>query len=445
MTRLPLLAGVLTLLLACQAKPQSRVSSGTSAPSTSPSESPPTVASATAEPSAEESPAPMPENTETRPAESGPGDAASWNRAFTVRLHREFAGANNIALSAASVQQALAMTWAGSHGATSSQMATALQVGLPQEKAHAEFRKYTEGWKTQSGGPTLSLANRIFVQRGYPLHREFQALLQQHYAANSEAIDFEAARQAETRINAWVGQATRQEIRELLPQGSITPATRVVLVNAAYFKGTWLTKFEEKLTEPAAFSLASGESVQVPTMQAVMPAQQAVIPELDARALELDYTGDRFSMVFLLPAHAAALPKLEQSLTGETLTNLFKALHSAKVRVMLPRFSVDYGPLKLKPELSRVGMPLAFTGQADFSGMAGAPGDLWIDQVYHRARVRVDEAGTVAAAATGVVMKKRSARSDPALFHVDRPFLFMIRDKQLDAVLFMGRIGDPRS
>jgi serpin B len=387
----------------------------------------------------------VPEPSAAEPSESAPGDAGSWNRAFTVRLHREFAGAKNIALSAASVQQALAMTWAGSRGATSSEMATALQVGLPQEKAHAEFRKYTEGWKTQSGGPTLSLANRIFVQQGFPLHQEFQSLLQQYYAASTEAIDFGAARKAEQRVNSWVGQATRQEIKKLLPDGAIDPLVRLVLVNAAYFKGTWLSKFDESLTQPEAFSLASGESVQVPTMHGVMPARQATLPALDARALELDYTGDRFSMVFLVPGQAGALPKLEQSLTAATLTNLFKALHPAKLHVTLPRFSVDYGPAKLKPELERLGMPLAFSEEADFSGMAGAAGDLWIDEVYHRARVRVDEAGTVAAAATGVVMRARSAPAPVEPFHVDRPFLFLIRDKQLDAVLFMGRIGDPRS
>ncbi len=336
------------------------------------------------------------------------------------------------------------MTWAGSRGATSAQMATALQVDVPQQNAHAEFRKTTAGWKSEKGGPTLSLANRIFVQRSYPLRREFLTLLQENYAAGSESIDFGASRQAEQRVNAWVEQATHREIKELLPSGSIDSNTRVVLVNAAYFKGTWVTKFEEKLTQPAQFSLASGQSVQVPTMQGVVPARHAELPDVGVRALELDYTGDRFSMVFLLPREAAGLPKLEESLTAATLTNLFRALEPAELRVMLPRFSVDYGPAKLKPVLSRLGMPLAFSSQADFSGMAGGPSDLWIDDVYHRARVRVDEAGTVAAAATGVAMRTKSARPS-VLFHVDRPFLFLIRDKQLDAVLFMGRIGDPRS
>ncbi|MDP6439518.1 MAG: serpin family protein, partial [Candidatus Brocadiia bacterium] len=257
-------------------------------------------------------------------------------------------------------------------------------------------------------------------------------------------------------INAWVEEETKEKIKDLIPKGVLNEMTRLVLTNAIYFKGDWASQFDKKLTADAPFTLADGKKVQVAMMHRkgdyryldareprgiLLPAHRYT--EMGAfQALELPYVKDELSMLVLLPSTADGLPALEKSLTAERLDALLSAMREREVQVYLPRFKLTY-KVGLSETLKSMGMTDAFSlPPADFSGMDGAK-DLFISAVLHKAFVDVNEEGTEAAAATGIVVGITSVRLMPIVFRADHPFLFLIRDNKSGSILFMGRLVNP--
>ncbi|MCA9546307.1 MAG: serpin family protein, partial [Myxococcales bacterium] len=237
-------------------------------------------------------------------------------------------------------------------------------------------------------------------------------------------------------INAWVEDATNDRIQDLLPEGSIGSDTRLVLTNAIYFKASWQQPFAEGATADAAFTLGSGEAVQVPTMH----VSEGFLAHAgaDYQAVRLPYFGDRLSMILVT---AADLPAFEATLDADRFAAIRGGLAPAMLELSVPKFSFTT-TLPLTQVLAAMGMDIAFTGEADFSGMNG-DGGLMITDVLHKAFVGIDEEGTEAAAATAVVVGETSVPVfEPMAF--DRPFLFFIVDEPTDSVLFLGRMADPR-
>ena len=216
----------------------------------------------------------------------------------------------------------------------------------------------------------------------------------------------------------------------------------MVLTNAIYFKGDWASQFKKAATRDMDFHISAGKKVKTPMMY--QSAKFGYTETPDMQALKMPYKGDDLSMVVLLPKKAAGMAKLEKSLTADNIDLWVKRLgQPRKVMVFFPRFMMEY-EMKMKRILSKMGMPEAFNvTKADFSGMTGSQ-DLYIDQVYHKAFVKVDEKGTEAAAATAVVMKLRSARPRQLIFRADRPFLFLIRQEKTGMILFLGRVTEPK-
>jgi serpin B len=240
-----------------------------------------------------------------------------------------------------------------------------------------------------------------------------------------------------------VAQQTRDRIQELLAAGDVDPLTRLVLTNAVYFKGAWKTTFDADATREEAFTLASGERVSTPLMN-----QKVTAPyhEGDGFALvELPYEGERFAMVVIVPSRHDGLPALEAALDADALAGWLGAARPQKVEVTLPRLKIE-AKLDLVPALQALGVTDLFDqGAADLSGMGGAPHDLYVGVAVQKAFVEVNEEGTEAAAATAVVVQARSAPAPSPRLRADRPFLFMIRDRETGLVWFMGRETDPRS
>ncbi|HNV71729.1 MAG TPA: serpin family protein, partial [Candidatus Ozemobacteraceae bacterium] len=252
--------------------------------------------------------------------------------------------------------------------------------------------------------------------------------------------DAEAVRKV---INTWVAEQTRDRIKNLLPEKSLDSLTRLVLVNAVYFKGVWAQAFDKAETKPQAFFVDGKESVELPLMFRKM--NSGYLKGDDYQALELPYQGNRLGMVVFLPDAKDGLAAFEKKMTGEGLSKLLGMLqHEKDIQVYLPKFTFSWGG-GMKEHLQALGMKVPFEDNADFSGMTGKP-DLKIDQVYHQAFVEVNEEGTEAAAATAVVMTEKgiSFEIEPKLFRADHPFLFLIRDRETGTVLFMGRVTDPR-
>jgi serine protease inhibitor len=372
--------------------------------------------------------------------------AVEGNTAFAIDLyHRESRKEGNLFFSPYSISTALAMTYAGARAGTALEMARTLHFPGAQDDLAPAFAGLADRFKqVQKGGQAqLSVANSLWCQRHHPFLPAFLELNRNYYRAEVRAVDFAGnADGARREINDWVAQQTQDKIRDLLRPPVPSPAARLVLCNAIYFKGNWLAQFDPKLTQPAPFLTAPNRNVPVPMMTRKLKLRIHSVAGLRLGALP--YTGNDLSLVILLPDATDGLPSLERQLTAANLLAWLKALDAeaeVEIPLFLPKFKLNCR-LDLAKDLAAMGMPAAFAGGADFSGMDGAR-DLFISDVVHQAFVEVNEQGTEAAAATAVVMTKGLALRPTPVFRVDHPFLFLIRDNQTGSLLFLGRVTNP--
>jgi serpin B len=285
----------------------------------------------------------------------------------------------------------------------------------------------------------LNTANALWAQHDYTFLQDYTEIISNAYLARVVNLDFKTDPEGSRKIiNDWVAQQTRDKIKDLLPPGALTALTRLVLTNAIYFKATWLQQFDEAVTTQQPFYITPDEEVSVP-MMSMMNTRLPYTETANAQILELPYSGDSLAMLIMLP-RTHETEGLEAMLDTAYLNEWTRQLNLQKVDVFLPRFTLET-KYTLNTILSEMGMPTAFSPQADFSGMDGK-GNLFISKVIHQAFVEVNEEGTEAAAATGVVMEATAVRPR-TIFRCDHPFVFVIRDKRTNALLFMGRIIDP--
>jgi serpin B len=349
----------------------------------------------------------------------------------------------NLFFSPYSISSALAMTYAGAKGDTAAEMARTLHFPADAETLHASYaallNQLNDGGKDR--GYQLTVANALWGQKGHPFLNPFLTLVRDRYRAGLSELDFQGnPDEARQVINTWVEEKTQDRIKDLLPRGSLDRTTRLVLTNAIYFKGDWASRFDKRATFDQKFTTGTGQAVQVPMMH-----QTGKYGYLDAdtfQALEMPYQGKDLAMVVLLPRKTDGLAEFEKTLTADNLTGWVKQLRETKLDVALPKFKMTRR-FSLKGTLSAMGMPLAFSKESDFSGMDGSR-NLYISEVFHQAFVDVNEEGTEAAAATGVVVKARSLAPRMPRFVADHPFVFLIRDVRSGSVLFMGRVVNPK-
>src|SRR5262245_12632062 len=394
--------------------------------------------------------APMAMGADTgAPSEGRSADAtvAQDVNLFAVDLyaHLRSTEKGNLFFSPQSISTALAMTYAGARGETAEQMARTMHFSLPQDRlppAYAELMHALRGGGTQSY--RLSIANRLWGQRGMSFLEPFVEVTRRDYGAELGLVDFATkAEGARGEINGWVAKETEQKIRDLIPAGVLGPDTRLVLANAIYFRGDWAHQFEKSATREQPFHVSGGTTVAVALMFAKMTVGFGAQPDGGLKVVELPYKGDDLSMLVLLPDAPDGLADMEAKLTAENLRQWTTGLVRRDVLVYLPRFSEESG-FGLGSTLAAMGMPLAFSDRADFSGMNGKR-DLSISAVLHKARVDVDEQGTEAAAATGVAVGVRAVRpEEPPTFRADHPFVFFIRHNPTGAILFLGRLTNPK-
>lgn len=370
------------------------------------------------------------------------------NSAFAFNLYqalREEDG--NLFYSPYSISLALAMTYAGARGETEQQMADALHFTLSQNRLHPAFNsldielgKRGEGAEGKDDeGFRLHIVNAIWGQKGYHFLPTFLDVLAENYGAGLRPLDFASApEESRLIINNWVSDQTEGRIEDLIPQGLIDILTRLVLTNAIYFNAAWQYPFNEAITSDSQFYRLDGGEVTVPMMRQTESFDYT--EDDNYQAVELPYDGGELSMVILLP-RAGQFEAFEESLNAEQVNAIVNALDQRQVALAMPKFEFD-SAFKLKEALMAMGMPIAFTEGADFSGMTGGR-DLFISAVVHKAFVSVDEAGTEAAAATAVIMKVTALPGTPVEFTANRPFIFLIRDIETGSILFIGRVLNP--
>jgi serpin B len=370
------------------------------------------------------------------------------NSAFAFELYQTLKGKDgNLFYSPYSISLALAMTYAGARGETAEQMAETLRFLLDQDNLHpafnsvdAELASRGEGAQGKDGeGFRLNIVNAIWGQKDYEFLPAFLDVLAENYGAGLRMLDFiSEAEKSRVTINDWVSDQTEDRIKDLIPRGAIDALTRLVLTNAIYFNAAWEFPFNENVTANSPFYPLDGEQVTVPMMR-----QTESFGYADGKgyqAVELPYDGGELSMVILLP-EADQFQAFEAGLQAQRVSDIISGLRPTQVALTMPKFEFD-SQFELGDTLAAMGMPIAFSGEADFSGMTGGP-DLYISQVIHKAFVSVDEAGTEAAAATAVIMRATAMPSQPVEVTLDRPFIFLIRDIDTGAILFVGRVLNP--
>jgi serpin B len=370
------------------------------------------------------------------------------NNQFAADLYGRLAKEpGNLFFSPYSLSSALAMTYGGARGKTAEQMAHTLRFELPSEQTHAAFRQLNAQLRGNGGQRPfeLSLANALWGQKGYAFAPPFVQLIRKDYGGTLQEVDFKTAPdEARGTINRWVAFETRDKIKDLIPAGVLGPDTRLVLTNAIYFKSAWEAEFAASATKPAPFTTTAGSKVQVPLMHAVRRTNYFENQSL--QMLMLPYQHNELSLVVVLPKQAGSLAAVERDLSADRLAEWLGKAKRYEVDTFLPRFKMT-AEFMLRKVLAPMGMALAFSDQADFSGMT-TQGRLQISQVVHKAFIDLNEKGTEAAAATAVTIKATAIQVPQKLqrvtFRADHPFVFLIRENRTGSILFMGRLEVPK-
>jgi serpin B len=376
------------------------------------------------------------------PEKSAADSVVAGNTQFAVRLYHQLSGEEgNLFFSPYSLSTALAMVYGGAAEATETQMRRAMHFGPNDRGFHNAYGGLIErlNQQGQKGRYQLLIANALWAQEDFRFLDSYMELVRTVYDARAERVNYVTAPQKATEtINAWVEEKTQGKITDLIAPGALDARTRLVLTNAIYFKGNWAEQFDKRQTHEAPFYISQQDTVQTPMMHRRGEYRYGKFDGL--QVLEMSYEGDELSMVIVLP-EARQPGAMEQMLSPEALARWTTRLRRQEVDVYLPKFTMT-GKFELSKVLAAMGMSLAFTQQADFSGMIGGK-DLFISQVVHKAYVDVNEEGTEAAAATGVEMRVTALPMEVPVFRADRPFVFVIKDNGTGAILFMGRMANP--
>ncbi|MBT8224853.1 MAG: serpin family protein [Dactylosporangium sp.] len=373
-------------------------------------------------------------------------------RGFTTDVYRRLAlsedSSPNLVCSPYSVAVALAMVRAGARGATASEIDAVLHAPEPvpdalDEGFNALDQLMISQYRDQDDDalPQLAVGNSLWPQADLPVERAFLETLARFYGAGTHPVDFRTATEAARQeINAWVSDHTNERIPELLLPGILSSSTLFVLVNTLYLKASWQSPFLPEATAPDNFYAADGRTLAVPMMTGTASPMRYL--EADGWcAVDIPYVGSQLAMAVVIPTRGD-LTTLEAAIDGPWLTDLFAGFTSALVRLRMPRWESRV-PVTMGELLSQLGMPTAFSPQADFSGISPVR-PLFIDKVVHETFISVDEKGTEAAAATAIGSVGSGQQPPvPKQVTVDRPFCYVIHDVRRATPLFIGRVGDP--
>ena len=378
-----------------------------------------------------------------------PVDLKEGSLRFAVRMYHELSGEHkgNLFFSPLSMHAALAMTYAGAKGATAAEMARALDYPIDAGKTVSEFgalliRLSKPRSRDNKPAYQLNVVNALWGQTGYPFAREYADKMNKVMAAKLESLDFGQLEPARKRINDWIDQQTNHCIVDVIPQGGITPVTRLVLTNSIYFKSAWADDyFKAENTKKAVFH-ASDHDVEVELMHT---NREFIYAENDAcQIVGIPYKDDDLRFILVLPRKKDGLADLERQLTPGKVQQWMGTLFCPHVELALPRFKFE-NSIGLKPALRKLGMLKAFGVSADFSGMLEKPCEGFnISEALHKSFVALDENGTEAAAATALMLKGEAAEEpERVTVTADHPFLFLIDHPETGDIIFMGRVDNP--
>ncbi len=408
-------------------------------------------------------PAPMPNNNQNQtnqqiiPINNNQVSTITFNNVvdannqFASDLYSKYKSEEgNMFFSPYSISSALAMTYEGAKGKTAEEMRAVLHLPNDKEKIRSDFVNINNELNKADKTYKLTTANALWAQKEYPFLDDYFKIVDTYYGGKVTNLDFKTeTEKSRVIINNWVENKTNDKIKDLIPKGILSPATRLVLTNAIYFKANWSIQFDAENTIDQQFKLSSGTNTNVKMMHQTDNFNYGETSNL--QILEMNYLGNDLSILIILPKENN-LSQIEDIFSKEKLSEWKQDMKNEKVVVGLPKFKFETKYFMAK-DLIEMGMPTAFKyPDADFTGMSPATvtspnGELYIGEVIHQTFIEVAEYGTEAAAATAVIMMSGSAapshEEPPKVFIADHPFIFIIQQKNTGNILFMGRVSDP--
>jgi serpin B len=370
------------------------------------------------------------------------------NNQFAFDLYSYLAAtkSDNIFFSPYSLNAALTMATEGARGQTASEMQKVLHISQNDDARRAAAASIYSGFDAPDRGNTIKAANSLWVEKNYPVLTEYFSLIAKYYGGQVTNLDFvqnpEGSRES---INAWVENQTNHKIQELMSRGTITDLTRLVLASAIYFKDKWLIPFDKSQTASEDFRVSPTKTVKVNMMSLTGDKANFKYSETPTlQILELPYSNPHLAMLIFLPK-GTDLSAIDGALSSTTFATIQRSLVSRRVEVYIPRFTFS-STYSLADDLRHLGMVAAFSDTADFSGMIDNR-QLSISDVIHKAFIDVNEEGTEASAAGGVLMQTLDDEMQTPqripIFKANHPFVFMIEDDATSEILFIGRVDDP--
>ncbi len=394
-------------------------------------------------------PAPLEEQIldDSKATETGIKETVKGNNEFALKMYSKLnKEGQNLFFSPWSISSALAMTYEGAKGQTAEEMRNTLNFQENDLDRRSSFAKLHNLLNKKNSEYQLSTANALWAQKNFPFLENYINTTKNYYSAELTNLNFvNKTEESRKTINSWVEEKTNDKIKDLIPSGTLNPTTRLVLTNAIYFKGDWTIKFDKTKTKKEDFKVNENTIVQADMMRLKEDSEKFNYSETEElQILEMPYKGKNLSMIVLLPKND--LKKIESMLSTEKLNEWKKTMHKKEVYVYFPKFKFETKYF-IGNILSEIGMPTAFNSNADFTGMFDSSKvneNLFISKVIHQSFVQVDEEGTEATAATGVIVGYTSTGpSEPIIFKADHPFIFIIQENSTESILFMGKVVNP--
>ncbi len=378
-----------------------------------------------------------------------PGEISKANNLFSIDLYNKYKSKEgNLFFSPYGVLSGLSMAYEGAKGRTAEEMQRVLRLPNDMEEIRLDFKRIYEEINGESKPYKLTIANALWAQQDYPFRQDYLKLVEDYYGGKVTNLDFkENTEDARITINNWAAEKTSDKIKDLLSKDDLDPQTRLVLTNAIYFKANWSSQFDPKDTREAGFELSSGDLKSVKMMNNEDNFNYGETEDL--QILEMDYLGGDLSMLIILPKEND-LSSVENSISVANLADWKKNMHKEKVSVSIPKFSFETKYI-MNEDLKEMGMPTAFSKDADFGGMWHRSGgeNLYIHKTVQKTFIGVSESGTEASASTAVVVRRLTSagpsgsEENVKIFRADHPFIFVIQQKNSGNILFMGRVSDP--
>ncbi len=359
-----------------------------------------------------------------------------------IELLENLYQSDNIILSPLSITTAMSMVYLGSSGNTETEMERVFLFDGNTNQFHQTQGANIRYMKSDNENAVVNIANGLWIEKDFEVKKTFVSNLQKYYNANLSEVRFgepKEREQAKQEINQWISNKTNNRISNLIPQSAITPLTRLILVNAVYFKAGWKFAFNPKQNSKGKFTTPGGQLKDVTYMN--QKRHLRMLNKSGFKCLELPYQNEQFSMFFILPDKSSNIQGVLSSVHFGMIDSLINQ-NPVYVELKVPKFKIDYKE-SLRQPLIEMGIAEAFSDNADFQNIT-ARNNLKLTDVFHGAFIEIDEEGTEAAGATAAVIGIKSALlNKPVDFYLDRPFIFMVYDKKVKEILFAGICTDP--